>query len=250
MKIGIVTGGSSGVGRSTVLQLARQQYAVLFTFRSRGDEARALVAEVERGSGHAAALPLELADVSSLEAFVATARGTLRERWKRDDFDVLVNNAGMGGGMPFAEVTEAYFERMFATNFKAPFFLTQKLVPHLAEGGQIINVSSRSTALISAGYSVYGASKSALSAATRYWAKELAPRKIRVNSVSPGPILTNLAESAFARHPEYIAPLAANTLLGRIAQPEDVADVIVTMLGDSFRYVTGVDVDVSGGFQL
>lgn len=139
---------------------------------------------------------------------------------------------------------------MFATNFKAPFFLTQKLVPHLAEGGQIINVSSRSTALISAGYSVYGASKSALSAVTRYWAKELAPRKIRVNSVSPGPILTNLGDSAFAKHPEYIAPLAASTLLGRIAQPEDVADGIVSLLGDSFRYVTGVDIDVSGGFQL
>ncbi|MFT3706169.1 MAG: SDR family oxidoreductase [Archangium sp.] len=246
MKIAIVTGGSSGVGRSTVLQLTRQGYGVIFTFRTRAEEAQALAAETR----DAVALPLDVADVATFDGFVARVRSTLHQRWKRDDFDVLVNNAGMGGGMPFTEVTDAYFERMFATNFKGPFFLTQKLVPLLREGGHIVNVSSRSTALTSAGYSVYGATKSALTTVTRYWAKELAPRKIRVNSISPGPILTNLGDSAFAKHPEYIAPLAASTLLGRIAQPDDVADVIVSLLGDSFRYVTGTDLDVSGGFQL
>ncbi|OJH36629.1 hypothetical protein BON30_33285 [Cystobacter ferrugineus] len=152
--------------------------------------------------------------------------------------------------MAFSEVTEAYFDQMMLTNFKGPFFLTQKLAPLLREGGQIVNVSSRSTALTSAGFSVYGATKAALTTVTRYWAKELAPRQIRVNSVSPGPLLTNLADSAFARHPEYIEPLAANTLLGRIAQPDDIGEVIAMLLSNACRYVTATDIDVSGGFMV
>jgi len=164
--------------------------------------------------------------------------------------DYLVNNAGMGGGTPFAEITEAQFDAMFTANFKGPFFLTQKLLPVLSDGGHIVNVSSSAARLVSVGYSAYGASKAALSAVTRCWAKELAPRGIRVNSVSPGPVRTNLGDGAFAKHPEYIPMLAAQTLVGRIAEPDDIGQVIATLLSDECRYLTAADLDVSGGFMV
>lgn len=244
----LVTGGSSGVGRSVVTQLARRQHGVVFTYRTRAAEAEALVAELEAAGSRAAALPLDVADVASHAGFVARLRAVLRERWQRDDLDALVNNAGVGGGAPLAEVTEAFYERLFATNFKGPFFLTQQLVPLLRDGGAIVNVSSSAArATTTTGYSVYGATKAALTAVTRYLAKELAPRGIRVNSVSPGPIFTNFG---LVQHPEFVAPLAAQQLFGRVAQPEDVGDAICALLSDDCRFVTATDLDVSGGFMV
>jgi NAD(P)-dependent dehydrogenase (short-subunit alcohol dehydrogenase family) len=249
-KVALVTGGSSGIGRSVALQLARREVGVLFTYRRQPDAARAVVAEIEAGGGTAAALPLDLATVDGLDAFVTRVRDTLEAKWGRRELDVLVNNAGMGGGTPFEKITEAEFDAMFTTNFKGPFFLTQKLLPLLADGGHIVNVSSSSARLVSVGFSAYGASKAALTAVTRSWAKELAPRRIRVNSVSPGPVVTNLADGAFAKHPEYIPMLAAQTLVGRIAEPDDVGEVIVALLSDACRHLTASDLDVSGGFMV
>lgn len=125
--------------------------------------------------------------MDGLDAFVARARDTLQTKWGRANFDHLVNNAGVGGGTPFVDITEAQLDAMLTANFKGPFFLTQKLLPVLSDGGHIVNVSSSSARLVSVGFSAYGPAKAALTAVTRYWAKELAPRRIRVNSVSPGP---------------------------------------------------------------
>lgn len=261
MNIAIIIGGSAGVGRSLALALAGRQHGIVLTYRTRAAEADAVVAEIRSGGGVAVALPLELADLASHPAFVERVRVALREHWQRDHFDLLVNNAGVGGGMAFGEVTEAYYDTMFATNLKGPFFLTQRLVPLLRDGGQIVNVSSNAAgAVTTPGYSVYGASKAGLTTVTRYWAKELAPRRIRVNSVSPGPIYTGFgmlrsdgqvdAKAGLISHPEYIEPLGAQHLLGRIAQPEDVADAIVALTSDGCRFLTGTDLDVSGGFMI
>lgn len=254
MKIAIITGGSSGIGRAAALSLARRGVGTLFTFHSNEAWARSAAEEIERAGGAAAALKLDVSQVATFDAFVTETRRVLRERFRRDDFDFLVNNAGIGGGKPFEDVTEAQLDRLFDTNFKGPFFLTQKLLPLLVDGGHIVNVSSNSTRIISPGYSAYGASKAALTVVTKYWAKELARRQIRVNSVSPGPVLTNLSDGiergAMAKHPEYLEPLAAQTALGRIGQPDDVGAAIAALLSDDNRWVTGVDLEVSGGFML
>jgi NAD(P)-dependent dehydrogenase (short-subunit alcohol dehydrogenase family) len=250
MKTAIVTGASSGIGRATALALARQKWGVIITYNSRSDAAKALIEEVERTGGTAAAAKLDLSKVGSFDAFAANTRANLREHFQREDFDLLVNNAGVGGGMPFGDITEAYFDAMFAANFKGPFFLTQKLTPLMIDGGHIVNVSSGSAYLAAVGYSAYGPTKAALTSVTRYWAKEFAPRKIRVNSVSPGPVLTNFADGAFTKHPEYIEPLGASTLIGRIAQPEDIGEAIAALASESCRYLTAADVDVSGGFMI
>lgn len=250
MKVALITGGSSGIGRATALQLARRGVGVLFTFHANEAWARAAAEDVERAGGTAAALRLDVSRVATFDEFVGEVRRALQGRFARDDLDYLVNNAGVGGGAPFEEVTEAQFDRLFATNIKGPFFLTQKLLPLLVDGGHVVNVSSASTRVITPGYSAYGASKAALTVVTRYWAKELARRQIRVNSVSPGPVLTNLGDGALLRHPEYLDPLAAQTALGRVAQPDDVGAAIAALLSDDNRWVTAVDIDVSGGFML
>lgn len=233
MKTAIVTGGSSGIGRSVVRQLAARGIDVIYTYNRQQPEASTGLA-----------LHLDLRDAASLDGFVA------RVRQRTDRVDYLVNNAGMGGGTPFEAITEAGFDEMMAANFKGPFLLTQKLLPLLVEGAHILNVCSRASELASPGYALYGATKAALASATRHWAKELAPRKIRVNSISPGPVLTNLGDGAFAKHPEYIEPLGAQTLIGRIAQPDDIGEIIAALLSDGCRYLTGADLDVSGGFQM
>ena len=250
MKVALITGGSSGIGRATALQLARRGIGVLFTFNTNEAWGRSAVEDVERAGGTVAALKLDVSQVATFDAFVNEVREVLRKWFQRADFDFLVNNAGIGGGTPFEEITEAQFDRLLDTNFKGPFFLTQKLLPLLASGGHIVNVSSGSARLISHGYSAYGASKAALTVVTKYWAKELARRQIRVNSVSPGPVLTNLADGAMVKHPEYLEPLAAQTALGRIGQPDDVGSAIAALLSDDNQWVTAADLDVSGGFML
>lgn len=250
MNLVLVTGGSNGIGRASCLELARRGAGVILTYYRHREGADAVVAEIQKAGGLAAALRLDTGDVSSFAGFVAQVRTVLHDLWQRDTFDALVNNAGTGGGMAFAELTEEYFDTIFQTNFKGPFFLTQALLPLLADGGRVLNISSNASRGSSPGYSAYGASKAALTSLTRYLAKELSPRGIRVNALSPGPVQSNFGDGAFAKHPEYIAPLAQQTALGRIGQPEDLALVVASVLSEEFRWVTAQDIEVSGGFLL
>lgn len=250
MQIAIVTGASSGMGRSTALELARRGMGVILTYARNPDGAASAVEEIKQAGGTAVALRLDLADRESLKAFSSGLKPVLQAIWQRDSFDCLVNNAGIGGAMPFQEVTEAYYEQMLAINFKGPLFLTQQLLPLLADGGRIVNVSSSSSSQTFDGYSVYGSSKAAFTTLSRYLAKELSPRGIRVNSVSPGPTRTDFGDKAFEKYPEFLAPLAAQTALGRIGEAEDIARVIVALLSEDCAWVTGQDLVVSGGFML
>lgn len=250
MNLVLVTGGSNGIGRASCLELARRGAGVILTYYRHREGADAVVAEIQKAGGQATALRLDTGDVSSFAGFVAQVRTVLRDLWQSDSLDALVNNAGTGGGMAFAELTEEYFDTIFQTNFKGPFFLTQALLPLLADGGRVLNISSNASRGSSPGYSAYGASKAALTSLTRYLAKELSPRGIRVNALSPGPVQSNFGDGAFAKHPEYIAPLAQQTALGRIGQPEDLALVVASVLSEEFRWVTAQDIEVSGGFLL
>lgn len=250
MKVAIITGGSNGIGKATALELGRRGVGVLLTYHSNEGGAREVVRSLELSGAVAVALKLDLGRLATFDEFARTAALELERLWKRSTFDYLVNNGGVGGGMVFSEMTEEYFDRMMTTNFKGPFFLTQRLVRFMEDGGSIVNVSSNASRGSFVGYSAYGASKAAFTASTRYLAKELAARRIRVNAVSPGPVRTNLGDGAFDKHPEYIKPLADQTAFGRIGEPEDLAKVITNLLSDAFGWVTAQDIEVSGGFLL
>jgi NAD(P)-dependent dehydrogenase (short-subunit alcohol dehydrogenase family) len=250
-KIAIVTGGSNGIGKSTALELANRGIGVILTYKSDKKGAEDVIREIEEhGAARAVGLKLDLSQKSTFKDFAQLAKMSLDEIWQRRSFDYLVNNGGIGGGMMFTDVTEDYFNQIFDTNFKGPFFLTQQLVAFMEDGGVIVNTSSTSSRIAPPGYSAYGPSKAALSSWTRYLAKELAPRKIRVNAVSPGPVQSNIGGGVFDKHPEYIKPLADQTALGRIGAPQDVANVIANLLSDGFGWVTAQDIEVSGGFLL
>ena len=251
MKIAIVTGGSNGIGKATALELGKRGVSVILTYHSNKKSAENVIREIEQNKEvRAVGLKLDLGQKSTFEDFTQLVKKNLEEIWHRKTFDYLVNNGGIGGGMMFTEMTEDYFDKILNTNFKGPFFLTQHLVLFMEDGGRIVNTSSSSSHSAPPGYSVYGPSKAALSSWTRYLAKELAPRKIRVNAVSPGPVHTNISDGAFDKNPEYIKPLAEQTALGRIGSPQDVANVIINLLSDDLGWVTAQDIEVSGGFLL
>ena len=251
MKIAIVTGGSNGIGKATALELGKCGVGVILTYHSNREGAEDVVREIkENTTARAVALKLDLSQKPSFEDFAQAVKGSLQEVWHRTTFDYLVNNGGVGGGMAFTEMSKQYFDHIFNTNFKGPLFLTQQLVRFMEDGGSIVNTSSSSSSRAFLGYSVYGSSKAALSSWTRYIAKEFAPRRIRVNAVSPGPTHTNLSDGAFDKNPEFGRMLGAETALGRIGRPEDIAKVIVELLSEDFGWVTAQDIEISGGHLL
>lgn len=251
MKIAIVTGGSNGIGKATALELGKRGVSVILTYNSYKDRADAVVKEIEKNEGvRAFALKLDLTQISTFEGFILEVAKNLKDIWERTTFDYLVNNGGVGGPMLLSEMSEEYFDKILNTNFKGPIFLTQQLVGSMEDAGAIVNVTSSSKNQSFPGYSVYGSLKAAFSTWTRYIAKELAPRQIRVNAVSPGPTHSNFGDGVFDKHPEFIKPLAEQSAFGRIGQPEDMAKVIVSLLSDDFGWVTAQDIEVSGGHLL
>jgi NAD(P)-dependent dehydrogenase (short-subunit alcohol dehydrogenase family) len=252
MKIALITGASAGIGQAAAREIARQGVGVITTYRSHPAEGAETVADIEAAGGAAVALPLDLDDLASLDGFVDSVVATLAEKWGASRLDYLVNNAGAGGGTPFAAMTEESYDRFHRILCKGPYFLTQKLLPVLADGGAIVNVGSTSalTQRVSAGYSAYAALKGALHTVTPYWAKELAERDIRVNAIAPGTTRTRIGDDAFAKMPELVADVARNVALGRIGEPEDAAKVIAFLLSDAAGWVTGQVLEVSGGERL
>jgi NAD(P)-dependent dehydrogenase (short-subunit alcohol dehydrogenase family) len=238
--IAIVTGGSRGLGRSAVLHLARQGKGVIFTWRHREDEARKVVAEVEALGGRAASFP----------AFVDAVREALRAYWGRERIDALVNNAGHGVHAPFERTTAAQLDELFAVHVKGPFLLTQALLPLLADGGRIVNLSSGLARFALPGYSAYGAMKGAVEVLTRYLAKELGPRGITVNVIAPGAIATDFGGGVVRDNPQLNAMIASQTALGRVGEADDVGGVVASVLDESMRWVNGQRIEVSGGVHL
>lgn len=252
MTVAVVTGASSGIGRSTAIGLGRRGWGVILTYSSHPEGAHDAVAEIERLGGTAAALPLHLDRTDTFADVTTSVRRTLDETWGTDRLDGLVNNAGLAAAAPFETMSEELFDRLDRVLLRGPFFLTQHLLPLLADGGAVVNVTSSSTAPygLEPGYSAYGSLKGALVVLTRYLAKELSPRGIRVNSVSPGPTRTRLGDDAFTRFPELVALLAAKIALGRVGEPDDIGKVVAFLLSAEAGWITAQDVEVSGGFNL
>jgi NAD(P)-dependent dehydrogenase (short-subunit alcohol dehydrogenase family) len=248
--LALITGASRGLGRSIALKLAARGTDVVLTYRSRRGEADDAVRQAEAAGVRAAALPLDAAAAASFPAFAAELRELLRGRFERERFDYLVNNAGVGLHAAFADTTEAQFDEIMNVHLKGPFFLTQALLPLLADGGRIVNVSSGLTRFSFPGYAAYAAMKGGIEVLTRYLAKELGGRGIAVNTVAPGAIETDFNGGAVRDTPELNRMIAAQTALGRVGLPDDIGDMVAALLAPDNRWINAQRIEVSGGMML
>lgn len=249
-KIALVTGGSRGLGRSTALRLAAHGVDVVLTYRSRRDEADAVVAAIHAQGGSAVALALDVANSRHFAAFADALRVELQRIWRRDTFDFLVNNAGIGINAPFAQVTEAQFDELMKVQFKGVYFLTQTLLPLIADGGRIVNLSTGLTRFSIPGYSAYAAMKGAIEVLTQYLAKELGPRGIAVNVVAPGAIETDFGGGRLRDDADLNRFIASQTALGRVGQPDDIGGVIASLLSADTAWINAQRIEASGGMFL
>ena len=248
--IAIITGGSRGLGQNTAMKLAEQGTDVILTYRSGEKEAAAVVAAIEKLGRKAVALPLDVGKSASFDDFTAKIRDVLNKTWQRETFDFLVNNAGTGLHASIAETTEAEFDKLVNVHFKGVFFLTQKLLPLIADGGRIVNISSGLARFSSPGSSAYAAVKGAVEVLTRYQARELGSRGIAVNTVAPGAIETDFRGGAIRDNPEMKKMIASMTALGRTGLPDDIGGVIATLLLPANRWINGQRIEASGGMFI
>ncbi|RZJ52010.1 MAG: SDR family oxidoreductase [Acidovorax sp.] len=246
----LVTGGSRGLGRSAALAAAKSGIDVVLTYRQQAAEAQAVVAEIEALGRRAVALPLDVGDVGSFEAFAGQLSQALQSGWERERIDFLVNNAGMGVHAPFAETTEAQFDALVNVHLKGVFFLTQRLLPLMNDGGRILNLSSGLARFALPGYAAYAAMKGAIEVLSRYLAKELGPRGIAVNVVAPGAIETDFGGGAVRDNAQLNAFVAGQTALGRVGVAEDIGPLVAALLQPATRWVNAQRIEASGGMFL
>ena len=249
-KIALITGGNRGLGKSAIQHLARKGIDTLFTYRSHKEEADQLTAEVADLGAKAVAVHLDVADSSSFTAFAQTVQTMLEQHWDSRTFDYLVNNAGTGLHRPFTETSEEQFDSLMNIHLKGPFFLTQKLLPLMADGGRIINISSGLARFTLPGSSAYATMKGGMEVLTRYMAKELGPRGIAVNIVAPGAIETDFNGGMVRDNTQLNEFVASQTALGRAGLADDIGGLIAVMLADETRWVTGQRIEASGGMFL
>lgn len=248
--LALVTGGSRGLGRSAALHLAERGVDVVITYLKNEKEAADVVSLVQQKGRKAAALPLDVSDSRGFGAFAERLSTTLTRTFGRNDLDALVNNAGTGLHAPFAETTEAQFDDMVSVHLKSAFFLTQRLLPLLADGGRILNVTTGLDRFSYPGYSAYASVKGAVEVLTRYLAVELGPRGIAVNAIAPGAIATDFGGAAVRDNPQLAAMIAAQTALGRVGQADDIGGAVAQILSPESRWMNGQRIEVSGGIHL
>ncbi len=249
-KIALVTGASRGLGKDMALSLARKGVDVIITYRSQEAEAQAVVQEIEAAGRKAVALPLDMRNLSGLDAFAQAVATRLKSTWNTTSFDFLINNAGIGGTVPFEKVSEEFFDEFLNVHYKGVYFLTQKLLPHLNEGGGIINISTGTTRFVNPGYSVYSSMKGAVEVLTRYWAKELGAKGIRCNVVAPGPVETDFNNATIRNNPQLKERLASLSPLNRVGRADDIGGVVAFLCTDEARWINGQRIEVSGGINV
>ena len=248
-KIALVTGGSRGLGKDMAISIAKKGMDVILTYRNNETEALNTVKEIEKIGQKAMLLQLDMADFSSLDKFVQNTLAILQSNWNTGKFDFLINNAGMGATVPFAEVTEALFDEFLNVHFKSIYFLTQKFVPYLNEGGRIINISTGTTRFSNPGYSVYASMKGAIEVFTKYLAKELGSKGIGANVVAPGPIETDFNNATIRNNPQMKTVLSSLSPLGRVGAADDIGSVVAFLCTPDAKWVNGQRIEVSGGIN-
>jgi NAD(P)-dependent dehydrogenase (short-subunit alcohol dehydrogenase family) len=249
-RVAIITGGSRGLGRNSSINLARRGVDVIFTYHAKRQEAEDLVREMEGMGRKAATFQLNTGDTRAFDRFASDVRTTL-QNWGKQRFDFLVNNAGMGlDGVNFVDTTEAQFDSVVNVQFKGVYFLTQKLLPLMNDGGRIVNISSGLARVAIPGSSAYAAVKGAIEVFTRYLAKELGPRQITANVVAPGPTQTDFSGGLVRDNPAVNKMISQMTALGRAGVPDDIGPMIASLLSDENHWVTGQRIEVSGGLAL
>jgi NAD(P)-dependent dehydrogenase (short-subunit alcohol dehydrogenase family) len=248
--IALITGGSRGLGRSMALHLANRGVDLIFTYRAAAAEAAAVREQLRALGRQAVALQLDVADSASFDAFGAAVAAELERTWGRTQLDYLVNNAGTGLYAAVADTTAAQLDQVYNVHFKAPFLLAQRLLPLIADGGRIINISSGLARMTMPGYAAYAAMKSAVETLTRYLAKELGDRRITANVVAPGAIATDFGGGAVRDNAELNRIIASTTALGRVGLPDDVGGAVAMLLSPEAGWINGQRIEVSGGQAL
>lgn len=249
-KIALVTGGSRGLGKDMAISLAAKGIDVVLTYRSKEDEALETVKAIEGYGRKAAALMLDMGNLNSLDRFVQSLLSTLEANWQTRSFDFLINNAGMGATVPFEQVTEALFDDFLNVHFKGVYFLTQKCLPHLNQGGRIINISTGTTRFSNPGYSVYASMKGAVEVFTKYLSKELGARGISANVVAPGPVETDFNNASIRSNPQLKNTLGSLSPLGRVGTANDIGPVVAFLCTPEASWINGQRIEVSGGINV
>jgi NAD(P)-dependent dehydrogenase (short-subunit alcohol dehydrogenase family) len=249
-KIALVTGSSRGLGKSTALNLAKKGVDSIVTYHTNATEAAKVVAEIESLGARAIALQLDTANTKTFDDFAVQVQQSLQAKWQTDRFDFLVNNAGTGVYASFAETTEEQFDDQMNIHVKGVFFLTQKLLPLINDGGRIVNLSTGLTRLTIPGYAAYASMKGAIETLTKYMAKELGARRIAVNIVAPGAIETDFGGGAVRDNPEINKYFAEQTALGRVGLPDDIGGAISSLLSEDNQWVNAQRIEVSGGQSI
>lgn len=250
VKIAIITGGSRGLGENAALKLAARGIDSILTYRSKQQEAEQVIRRIEALGARAVAIQLDVAVSSSFDAFTDKVKDQLQTVWQRDSFDYLLNNAGTALHASFDQTTEAQFDEMVNVHFKGPFFLTQKLLPLIVDGGRILNISSGLARFSLPGSSAYASVKGAMEVLTRYQAKELGERRISVNILAPGAIATDFSNGMVRDNPEVNTFVASQTALGRVGLPDDIGNAVAQLLSDESGWINGQRIEASGGMFL
>jgi NAD(P)-dependent dehydrogenase (short-subunit alcohol dehydrogenase family) len=249
-KLALITGGSRGLGKSMALHLARVGVDVVITYHSKKDEAEKVVAEIAKLDGRAVALQLDTGKVASFAEFAGQFKTAIQSKFSRENFDFLVNNAGIGIHAPFMETTESQFDELMNIHLKGVFFLTQKLVPMMVDGGRIVNLSSGLARFSFPGYAAYATMKGGIETLTRYMAKELGARMISVNTIAPGAIETDFGGGAVRDNAALNAQISGLTALGRVGLPGDIGAAVASLLSEGNRWVNAQRIEVSGGMNI
>ncbi len=249
-KIALVTGGSRGLGKDMAMALANKGIDVVLTYKTNQIEAEKVVDEIRTKGQKAVSLFLDMSDIKSLDSFITQLTAALQSTWKTNQFDYLINNAGIGATIPIAQVTEEVFDNLMNIHFKGVYFLTQKSLAMMNDGGGIVNISSGTTRFCVPGYSVYSSMKGAIEVLTRNIAKEFGDRGIRANVVAPGPVETDFNSAAIRSNPQMKNFLSTQTALGRVGQADDIGNVVAFLCTDEARWVNGQRIEVAGGINL